>query len=86
MKFEASLHELTRISKEKNGRKRRGYRIWFKANNPITGAEETFIINSYNPRIQKDRVESGVMDVYVNLEKPKDTFMDASSCVLKLKG
>lgn len=86
IKFEASLHELTRISKEKNGRKRRGYRIWFKANNPITGAEETFIIDSYNPRIQKDRVESGVVDVYVDPEKTKDTFMDASSCVLKLKG
>lgn len=28
----------------------------------------------------------GVVDVYVNTEKPKDTFMDASSCVLKLKG
>jgi len=86
MKFEASLHELTRISKEKNGIKQRGYRIWFTAKNPITGEEESFSFESYNPRIREERVESGVVNVYVNPDRPKDTFMDASSCVLKLKG
>lgn len=86
MKFEASLHELVRISKEKNGIKHQGYRIWFTAQNPITGAEESFSFDSYDPRIREERVESGVVDVYVNPVRAKDTFMDASSCVLKLKG
>lgn len=86
MKFEASLYDLTRISKENNGKKWRGYRIKFTAQNPITGAKESFSFESYDPRIREERVESGVVNVYVNPARPKDTFMDASSCVLKLRG
>lgn len=67
-------------------RRRVGHDLWFTAENPVTGKKETFHHWTGDPRIRKERVESGVVDIYVDPEKPKDTFMNVSSCVLKLKG
>lgn len=86
MKFEASLYKVVRNDNERAGRDQRAYVLCFNAQNPITGKKENFFIPTSNSRITEDRVESGVVNVYVDPKKPKDTFMDASSCVLKLKG
>lgn len=61
------------------------HKLYFIAQNPITGKEERFKQATFEAKVRKECVESGVVDVYVDPNKPKSTFMDFSSCVLKLK-
>lgn len=87
IKFQAALDKVERNDrKDVHDRRKVGHDLWFTAANPITGEKETFHHWTGDPRIRKERVESGVVDVYVDPAKPKDTFMHISSCVLKLKG
>ena len=87
MKYQATLEDIVRHDVEKKqGKDLVRHVLYFKAVNPITGEEEKFHEETFDPRIRKERVESGVVDVYVDPNKPKDTFLYFSSCVLKLKG
>lgn len=86
IKYQATLQDIKRRDIYKGwGRHIVRHKLYFTAKNPINGKEESFKQESCEPKIRKECVESGVVDIYVDPNKPKNTFMDFSSCVLKIE-
>lgn len=87
VKFQGNMQSIKRRdTRHENRADERGYYLVFSGDNPITGKKETFSQYIIDPRLREERVESGTVNLYVNPEKPKDVYMDFSSCVLELKG